>query len=71
MNVLMQKEQLGRMLDEDPMLMEKKETLSKRLHLYKSARDEIDSVSWKWESKRLASSRLQICTTNSLYFHTS
>ena len=28
MNVLMQKEQLGRMLDEDPMLMEKKETLS-------------------------------------------
>nr|KAJ0215198.1 hypothetical protein LSAT_V11C300143950 [Lactuca sativa] len=42
-----EKEQLGRMLDEDPMLMEKKETLSKRLHLYKSARDEIDSVSWK------------------------
>lgn len=42
-----EKEQLGKMLDEDPTLMEKRETLSKRLHLYKSARDEIDSVSWK------------------------
>lgn len=44
---LMQKEQLGRMLDEDPSLMEKRETLAKRLQLYKSARDEIDAVAWK------------------------
>ncbi|KAL3635934.1 Phragmoplastin drp1c [Castilleja foliolosa] len=42
-----EKEQLGKMLDEDPSLMAKRETLSKRLELYKSARDEIDSVAWK------------------------
>ncbi|GJZ24623.1 dynamin-related protein 1C [Tanacetum coccineum] len=42
-----EKEQLGRMLDEDPSLMEKRETLAKRLQLYKSARDDIDSVAWK------------------------
>ncbi|KAK2991220.1 hypothetical protein RJ640_026425 [Escallonia rubra] len=41
------KEQLGKMLDEDPSLMEKRETIAKRLELYKSARDEIDSVAWK------------------------
>ncbi|GFP83568.1 dynamin-related protein 1c [Phtheirospermum japonicum] len=38
---------IGKMLDEDPSLMAKRETLSKRLELYKSARDEIDSVAWK------------------------
>ncbi|KAM7463397.1 hypothetical protein LguiA_031518 [Lonicera macranthoides] len=42
-----EKEQLGKMLDEDPSLMEKREQLAKRLELYKSARDEIDSVAWK------------------------
>lgn len=35
------------MLDEDPALMEKREAIAKRLELYKSARDEIDSVAWK------------------------
>lgn len=35
------------MLDEDPALMEKREAIARRLELYKSARDEIDSVSWK------------------------
>lgn len=42
-----EKEQLGKMLDEDPTLMSKREQLYKRLELYKSARDEIDSVAWK------------------------
>ncbi|KAI3453181.1 hypothetical protein Pfo_009844 [Paulownia fortunei] len=42
-----EKEQLGRMLDEDPSLMAKREAIAKRLELYKSARDEIDSVAWK------------------------
>ncbi|GMH26272.1 hypothetical protein Nepgr_028115 [Nepenthes gracilis] len=42
-----EKEQLSGMLDEDPALMNKRETLAKRLELYKSARDEIDSVAWK------------------------
>jgi len=42
-----EKEQLGAMLDEDPQLMERRTQLSKKLELYKSARDEIDSVAWK------------------------
>lgn len=42
-----QKERLGAMLDEDPQLMERRTTIAKRLELYKSARDEIDSVAWK------------------------
>ncbi|KAL2509724.1 Dynamin-related protein 1C [Forsythia ovata] len=42
-----EKEQLGKMLDEDPSLMAKRESIAKRLDLYKSARDEIDSVAWK------------------------
>ncbi|KZV19553.1 dynamin-related protein 1C-like [Dorcoceras hygrometricum] len=42
-----EREQLGKMLDEDPSLMAKRETIAKRLELYKSARDEIDSVAWK------------------------
>ncbi|KAL9256132.1 Phragmoplastin DRP1C-like protein [Drosera capensis] len=41
------KEQLSQMLDEDPALMSKRETLAKRFELYKSARDEIDSVAWE------------------------
>jgi hypothetical protein len=43
----LQKERLGAMLDEDPQLMERRTTIAKRLELYKSARDEIDSVAWK------------------------
>lgn len=43
----MQKERLGKMLDEDPQLMDRRATLAKRLELYKSARDEIDAVAWK------------------------
>lgn len=39
--------QLSAMLDEDPALMERRVQLSKRLQLYKSARDEIDAVAWK------------------------
>lgn len=42
-----QKEELGKMLDEDPTLMGKREAIAKRLELYKSARDEIDAVAWK------------------------
>lgn len=42
-----EKKQLSAMLDEDPALMEKREAIARRLELYKSARDEIDSVAWK------------------------
>ncbi|KAM1846700.1 hypothetical protein ACFX14_011070 [Malus domestica] len=42
-----EKERLGAMLDEDPALMERRTNIAKRLELYKSARDEIDSVAWK------------------------
>nr|GMD18424.1 dynamin-related protein 1C [Ipomoea batatas] len=42
-----EKEQLGKMLDEDPSLMARRESIAKKLELYKSARDEIDSVAWK------------------------
>ncbi|CAM6040796.1 unnamed protein product [Sphagnum compactum] len=38
--------QLAQMLDEDPALMERRSQLSKRLELFKSARDEIDAVAW-------------------------
>ncbi|XVF52422.1 hypothetical protein PTKIN_Ptkin05aG0016700 [Pterospermum kingtungense] len=38
--------QLAQLLDEDPALMERRQLCAKRLDLYKSARDEIDSVSW-------------------------
>ncbi|PIA32575.1 hypothetical protein AQUCO_04400044v1 [Aquilegia coerulea] len=41
-----QGKQLGQLLDEDPALMERRVQCAKRLELYKSARDEIDSVSW-------------------------
>ncbi len=41
-----QGKQLAQMLDEDPALMERRNQLSRRLELYKSARDEIDSVAW-------------------------
>ncbi|KAK9121574.1 hypothetical protein Syun_019191 [Stephania yunnanensis] len=38
--------QLSQLLDEDPALMERRLQCAKRLELYKSARDEIDSVAW-------------------------
>uniref|UniRef100_A0A0D6R1X6 Dynamin-type G domain-containing protein n=1 Tax=Araucaria cunninghamii TaxID=56994 RepID=A0A0D6R1X6_ARACU len=38
--------QLATLLDEDPALMERRTACAKRLELYKSARDEIDSVAW-------------------------
>ncbi|XP_072963106.1 phragmoplastin DRP1E-like [Typha angustifolia] len=38
--------QLVLLLDEDPALMERRLQCAKRLELYKSARDEIDAVSW-------------------------
>ncbi|KAE8055541.1 hypothetical protein FH972_012374 [Carpinus fangiana] len=38
--------QLSELLDENPALMERRQQCAKRLELYKSARDEIDSVSW-------------------------
>uniref|UniRef100_A0A0C9RIS4 TSA: Wollemia nobilis Ref_Wollemi_Transcript_15527_2462 transcribed RNA sequence n=1 Tax=Wollemia nobilis TaxID=56998 RepID=A0A0C9RIS4_9CONI len=38
--------QLSTLLDEDPALMERRTACAKRLELYKSARDEIDSVAW-------------------------
>lgn len=47
------------MLDEDPSLMAKRETLAKRLDLYKSARDEIDSVAWKWSFDDSAATQLR------------
>ncbi|WOK94943.1 hypothetical protein Cni_G03648 [Canna indica] len=39
-------DQLAKLLDEDPALMERRVQCAKRLELYKSAKDEIDSVSW-------------------------
>lgn len=41
-----QGKQLVQLLDEDPALMERRVQCAKRLELYKSARDEIDSVAW-------------------------
>ncbi|KAF5729672.1 DYNAMIN-like 1E isoform 1 [Tripterygium wilfordii] len=38
--------QLAQLLDEDPVLMGKRQQHAKRLELYKAARDEIDSVTW-------------------------
>jgi hypothetical protein len=40
----LQGKQLSTMLDEDPALMERRVQLSKRLDLFKQARDEIDAV---------------------------
>lgn len=38
--------QLAELLDEDPALMERRQQCAKRLELCRSARDEIDAVSW-------------------------
>lgn len=37
---------LGKLLDEDPALMEQRQQLAKKLELYKAARQEIESVAW-------------------------
>lgn len=45
----MQGKDLAKLLDEDPTLMDRRQQCSKRLELYKAAREEIDSVSWsRW-----------------------
>ncbi|XP_074562332.1 dynamin-related protein 5A-like isoform X1 [Curcuma longa] len=38
--------QLGKMLDEDPAIMERRSALAKRLELYRNAQAEIDAVAW-------------------------
>ncbi|XP_073142437.1 dynamin-related protein 5A-like [Henckelia pumila] len=38
--------QLGTLLDEDPAVMQRRLSLSKRLELYRAAQAEIDSVAW-------------------------
>ncbi|WOK98549.1 dynamin-related protein 5A-like [Canna indica] len=38
--------QLGKMLDEDPAIMERRTAIAKRLELYRSAQTEIDTVAW-------------------------
>ncbi|KAB2632308.1 dynamin-related protein 1E-like [Pyrus ussuriensis x Pyrus communis] len=42
----MEGRQLAQLLGENPEVMERRQQCGKRLELYKSARDEIDSVSW-------------------------
>ncbi|GMH21629.1 hypothetical protein Nepgr_023471 [Nepenthes gracilis] len=37
---------LGHLLDEDPALMDRRKQCAKRLELYKSAKEEIESVAW-------------------------
>ncbi|KAM3322192.1 phragmoplastin DRP1E isoform X1 [Capsicum chacoense] len=43
----MEGHKLSHLLDEDPVLMERRQKCSRRLELYKSARDEIDSALWE------------------------
>ncbi|KAL5973694.1 Phragmoplastin drp1e [Asimina triloba] len=38
--------ELARLLDEDPSLMERRQQCAQRLELYKSAKEEVESVSW-------------------------
>ncbi|CAA2965351.1 dynamin-related protein 5A-like [Olea europaea var. sylvestris] len=38
--------QLGKLLDEDPAIMQRRVSLAKRLELYRAAQAEIDSVAW-------------------------
>lgn len=38
--------QLGKLLDEDPAIMQRRVNLAKRLELYRAAQTEIDSVAW-------------------------
>ena len=43
---MLQAKQLGKMLDEDPAVMQRRTSLAKRLELYRSAQEEIESVAW-------------------------
>ncbi|KAH6767338.1 dynamin-like protein [Perilla frutescens var. hirtella] len=38
--------QLGKLLDEDPAIMQRRLSIAKRLELYRAAQSEIDSVAW-------------------------
>ncbi|XP_038875907.1 dynamin-related protein 5A isoform X1 [Benincasa hispida] len=38
--------QLGKLLDEDPAIMQRRTSIAKRLELYRSAQAEIDAVAW-------------------------
>lgn len=46
MPFIFQGREIAVLLDEDHALMEKRQQCAKRLELYRSARDEIDAVSW-------------------------
>lgn len=46
LEICLQGKQLGKLLDEDPAIMERRTALAKRLELYRSAQAEIDSVAW-------------------------
>ncbi|XP_074263402.1 dynamin-related protein 5A-like [Silene latifolia] len=37
---------LGKLLDEDPAIMQRRQNLSKRLELYRTAQSEIDAITW-------------------------
>lgn len=41
-----QSKQLGKLLDEDPAIMQRRISIAKRLELYRSAQAEIDAVAW-------------------------
>ena len=43
---IMQVKQLGKLLDEDPAIMQRRVNLAKRLELYRAAQSEIDAVAW-------------------------
>jgi len=38
---------LGRMLDEDPAIIQRRTNLQRRLELYRTAQAEIDAITWK------------------------
>lgn len=42
----LQGKQLGKLLDEDPAIMQRRISLAKRLELYRGAQAEIDTVAW-------------------------
>ncbi|RWW43593.1 hypothetical protein BHE74_00050727, partial [Ensete ventricosum] len=46
LEICLQGKQLGKLLDEDPAIMERRTALAKRLELYRSAQAEIDAVAW-------------------------
>lgn len=44
--VVLQGRHLGKLLDEDPAIMQRRVSLAKRLELYRAAQAEIDNVAW-------------------------